>query len=435
MSFFLSGVHLPHRKRTEKCEPAEMPPPKTVILPMTMHIGTPARPTVKKGERVCVGTLVGEAQGEVSANIHASVSGTVAKIEDITLASGAKCPAVFIDSDGLMEKEPSLSAPEVKTSEEFLAAVKKSGIVGLGGAGFPTHVKLASGARTLIINAAECEPYITSDTYTLTHRGADIESAVSLFQKFLGVEKVIIGIEKNKPDAIAKMREIATKNEDVELKILPEVYPQGAEKVLVYHATGKVVPAGKLPQDVGALVLNCTTAASVAEYMRTGMPLVKKCVTVDGDAVKSPQNVLLPIGTPLSDVFDFCGGFSHGVHKVLYGGPMMGVAVPSLSLPVLKNTNALLAFGKESAVRPRSTQCIRCGLCMAHCPVRLAPFNIAKAYKNGNAEMLFRLRADICMDCGCCTYVCPAKRPLAETNKMAKILLREYMKTRKEGAK
>ncbi len=430
MAFFKRGVNVPKNKNA-RLVPKETASPKTVILPMTMHIGAPAQVCVKKGERVYAGTLVGKATGEVSANIHASVSGIVAKIENITLASGAKCPAVFIDSDGLMEKEPSLAPPELKTREDFLAAVKASGIVGLGGAGFPTHVKLASGAKTLIINAAECEPYIVSDTYTLSHRTAEIEEAISLFAKYLGIEKVIIAVERGNTQGAEKARGIA----GAELCLLENVYPQGAEKLLVFSAAGKVVPAGKLPQDTGVLVLNCTTAAETARYMKTGIPLIKKCITVAGDAVASPQNVIVPIGTQLSDVFDFCGGFSREAHKVLYGGPMMGISVPHLSAPVLKSTNAVLAFGKESAVRPRSSQCIRCGLCMAHCPVKLAPFNIAKAYKNADGEMLLRLRVDICMECGCCSYVCPAKRPLAETNKMSKILLREYLKTRKEGAK
>ncbi len=434
MSFFLSGVGLPHKKQTAAGVPRKIKPQGMVVLPMTMHIGAPARVAVAKGAHVYIGTCVGEAQGAVSANIHASVSGTVAKIEEITLASGAKDSAVFIEPDGLMEKDPSIAPPRVKTREDFLAAVAGSGIVGLGGAGFPTHIKLAARVGTLIINAAECEPYITSDTYTLTHRADDIAAAIALFREFLGVEKIIIGMEKGNP-AIRKMREIALKSGITELKILPTRYPQGAEKVLVYHATGKVIPAGKLPADVGASVLNCTTAAEIARYMRTGMPLTEKCVTVEGDAVASPQNVIAPIGTPLAEVFEFCGGFSREAQKVLYGGPMTGIAVPSLSLPVMKSTNAVLAFGAESAVRPRSTACIHCGLCAAHCPVRLAPVSIAKAYKNGDAEMLLRLGADICMDCGVCSYICPAKRPLAETNKLAKALLRKQLKTRKEGAK
>ncbi len=433
MSFFLSGVGLPHRKQTANSVPRKMRP-QTVILPMTMHIGATARIAVAKGAHVYVGTCVGAAQGAISANIHASVSGTVAKIEEIPLASGANDIAVFIESDGLSEKEPSLAPPEVKTREDFLAAIAKSGIVGLGGAGFPTHIKLASGAKTLIINAAECEPYITSDTYTLAHRADEIMHAIALFEKYLGIEKVIIGIEKNNP-AIREVREIALKNSIAELKILPTRYPQGAEKVLVYHTTGKVIPAGKLPTDVGATVINCTTAAEIARYMRTGMPLTEKCVTVEGDAAKSPQNVIVPVGTPLADVFAFCGGFASEAHKVLYGGPMMGIAVPSLALPVLKNTNAVLALSAKSATRPRATACIHCGLCASHCPVRLSPFKIAKAYSMGDAEMLLRLGADICMDCGACSYICPAKRPLTETNKLAKALLREHLKTQKEGAK
>ena len=440
MSFFLNGVHLPHRKNTAGFESVELPLPKTVVLPMSMHIGKPARPTVKPGDRVYVGTVVAKADEGLSSPIHSSVSGEVKKIDEILIAGGAKVPAIVIEADGLSEKDPNLAPPEVTNKEEFIAAVKNSGIVGLGGAGFPTYAKLdvkePDRADTLIINAAECEPYITSDTRTMLERTGDIEEGIALFEKFLGIEKTIIGIEENKKEAIARMRSIAAKNSRVNVKVLPSVYPQGGEKVLVYHTTGKVIPAGKLPLHVGCIVCNCTTLAEIAEYMRTGMPLVKKCVTVDGGAVAAPKNVTAPIGTAISDLLAFCG-LREEPKKILFGGPMMGIAVPSADLPIMKNTNAILAFTQKEAARPRSTQCIHCGMCAAHCPVRLAPMNIAKAYKNGNAEMLAKLRVDVCMECGCCSYICPAKRPLVETNKLSKALLREHLAAQKgkEGSK
>lgn len=441
MSFLLHGVHLPHRKNTADMEPVRMSAPSKIILPMSMHIGAPAIPCVKAGDHVDVGTPVGTPNGYVSSPIYSSVSGTVKKIEDILLSSGKPCPAVIIESDGLMTPDPNIVPPQVNCYDDFISAVRQSGVVGLGGAGFPTHVKLnvkdTSRIQELIINGAECEPYITSDTRTMIDKAHEIENAVSVFEKYLGIKKTIIGIEENKKKAIAKMQEISKRDPRVEVKILPSIYPQGGEKVLVYHTTGKVIPAGKLPLDVGCIVCNCTTMAAVSNFIKTGMPLVTKCITVEGSAVKEPKNVIAPIGTPISDVFEFCGGFSEEPHKILYGGPMMGISVPDTSLPVLKNTNALLAFGKKDAVRPRSTQCIHCGLCVSHCPVNLSPVGIARAYKSGDAEALLKLRVDICMECGCCSYVCPAKRPLVETNKMSKTLLREYMNAQKakEGAK
>lgn len=441
MSFYLHGVHLPHRKRTADMAPVRMGDPSKIILPMSMHIGAPSVPCVKAGDAVFIGTKVGEQSGYVGSPIYSSVSGTVKKIENILLSNGKLCPAVVIESDGLMEYDPDITPPTVTGYGDFIEAVKNSGVVGLGGAGFPTHVKLdvkdTSRIEELIINGAECEPYITSDTRTMVDKANEIEEAILLFEKYLDVKKTLIGIEANKKEAIAKMRDISKRNSKVEVKVLPSVYPQGGEKVLVYHAAGKIIPAGKLPIDVGCVICNCTTMAAITNFIKTGIPLVNKCITVEGSAVKEPKNVIVPIGTPIADVFEFCGGFKEEPEKVLYGGPMMGVSVPDMSLPVLKNTNALLAFSGKEAARPRSTQCIHCGLCASHCPVSLSPLNIARAYKSGNTKELARLRVDICMECGCCSYICPAKRPLVETNKLAKNLLRESANANKakEGAK
>ena len=433
----LKGIRVPHRKNTYLSSPAEMPPPKSVTLLCSMHIGKPAAPVVKVGDRVLVGQPVAEQSGFISSPVHASVSGTVKKIEDILTSSGTYVPAITIESDGLMERHESVTPPVINTREDFISAVRASGIVGLGGAGFPTYVKLDAkeGVDTLIINGAECEPYITSDSVTLLSRGEEIIEAIGLMKKFIGIKKVIIGIEKNKKEAILNMKKLAAGDDSITVKALPSSYPQGAEKVLIYNTTGKVVPAGKLPADVGCIVCNCTTAAEIADYIKTGMPLVKKCVTVDGGAVKSPQNVVVPIGTSLADVFEFCGGFSEEPAKILYGGPMMGISVPSPDSPVLKNTNAILAFGKADATAPRTTACIHCGRCVNHCPLGLVPTEIEKAYKAKSGELLEKLQVNLCMECGCCSYICPAKRPLVQTNKLAKATLRDYIAKKQAKAK
>lgn len=428
MSFFLNGVHVPHRKHTMDQSAAYMPAPKSVTIPMSMHIGAPARPTVKVGDRVYVGTPIAEAVGMVSSPIYASISGKVTKISDFLLAGGNTASAVTIESDGEMQVDPAISAPVVNSREELVEAIRASGTVGLGGAGFPTHVKFnvdPSRVEALVINGAECEPYITSDSVTMTERIDDIEYGILAIKKYFGMKKIVIGIENNKKRAIASMKTLEKKIEGLRVSVLPSVYPQGGEKVLVYHTMGKVIPTGKLPIDVGCIVCNCTTIAAIGSYLKTGMPLVKKCVTVDGGSVKNPQNVIVPIGTSLADVFEFCGGFVSDPEKVLYGGPMMGITVPNLNAPVLKNTNALLALTEKEAKIPKATACIRCGSCTNACPFGLAPASILLAYKKKDTALLEKLSVETCMECGCCSFICPANRPLVQTNKLSKALLKE----------
>ena len=440
MAFSLQGVRVPHRKNTADKPAVRMEAPKTVTIPMSMHIGAPAKPVVKVGDLVRVGTLIAEAGGAVSAPIHASVSGKVTKIADFLLSDGRIVPAVVIESDGTMAADESLTPPTVDSRESFIEAVKSAGIVGLGGAGFPTHFKLnADPAKIehLIINGAECEPYVTSDTLTMQERSADMELALEAMKTYLGIRHIIIGIENNKKKAIESMKALMTKVAQgctAEVKVLPAVYPQGGEKVLIYHTTGKVVPMGKLPIDVGCVVINCTTLATIGAYLRTGMPLVEKCVTVDGGAVKEPKNVLVPIGTSMAEVFDFCGGMANEYPaKVVYGGPMMGIAVPDTSAPILKNTNAILALTEKEVKLPKTTACIRCGSCTNTCPFGINPAEIARAYKKRDAAALNDLSLMACMECGCCSFVCPANRPLVQTNKLAKVFLKEEQA--KEGKK
>ena len=433
----LKGIRVPHKKNTAQSVPVRVPVPKTVTIPMSMHIGRPAKPVVKRGDTVKVGQLIAEADGYISAPIHASVSGKVQKIDEITTAMGTKVAAVVIESDGLQEVSETVQPPDVHDLTTFVDAVRHSGSVGLGGAGFPTFVKFSfnndlSVVDAVVINAAECEPYITSDTRTLLDRADEVFEGIALLKKYLKVKRYVIGIENNKPEAIAKARELAAKTDGVEVHVLPAAYPQGGEKVLVYNTLGRMIPQGGLPLDVGVVVINVTTLAFIAKYIETGMPLVEKCLTVDGSAVKTPKNVIAPIGTPIEDVLASAGGCKSEPAKVLYGGPMMGIAVPDLSAPILKNTNAIVAMDEREARPPKTTPCINCGACLNHCPLRLDPRAIAQAYKKGEAEELKALCVDLCMECGCCSYVCPAKRHLVQTNKLAKAVLREYQAKQKK---
>lgn len=431
----LHGIKVQHHKNTASDSPVRLPDPPEVVIPMSMHIGKPANVVVKKGDSVKVGQLIGERDGFVSVPIHSSVSGTVTKIDEITMSAGQKVKAVFIKSDGLGEMYEGITPPEAVDFESFVSAVQESGVVGLGGAGFPTFIKVnvkdLSKIDELVINAAECEPYITSDTRTMIDKPDFVFKGIEAIRRFMGVKRFIIGIEDNKREAIKIMKDYASRAEGVEVKVLPSIYPQGGEKVLVYNTTGKIIPKGGLPIDVGVIVGNVTTVAFIAEYLETGIPLVEKCVTVDGSAVNKPTNVIAPIGTPIGRLFECCGGLKCEPAKVIYGGPMMGIAVPSLDVPVLKMTNAVIAMDEKEAAPPKTTQCINCGNCLSHCPFRLDPKGIMHAYNTDDRAALEALCVDLCMECGCCSYVCPAKRPLVQTNKMAKIKLREYLNEKK----
>ena len=428
MASKLRGIKLKTGKATEGMASVKMPAPKTVTIPMSMHIGKPVTPIVKVGSEVKVGTLIAEDTNNLSAPIYSSVSGKVTKFTDLTTSSGEVVQMVVIESDGEMTVDENIKKPEINSKGDLITAIKNSGMVGLGGAGFPTYAKFTSDkpVETLIINGAECEPYITSDSATMVEKADDIKVAIEAIVKYFNVKEVILGIEKGDGEAEQKMRGVESSVTGMEVKVLPKLYPQGGEKVLIYHTTGKVVPTGSLPIDVGCVVVNCSTMAGIGNFIKTGMPLVERCITVDGASVKEPKIVVAPIGTPLKDVFDFCGGFKEEPFSVLYGGPMMGVAVPDLSAPVLKQTNAILALTQKETAVPKETNCIRCGACVTNCPFGITPPAITKAYKNKDAEAAIKAGAELCMLCGCCSYNCPANRPLVQTNKLAKDLVKEY---------
>ena len=431
---FLGNTHIPHHKNTAELSPVKMPTPAEVLLPVSQHIGAPATPVVKVGDEVKVGQLIAEQTGYVSAPVHAPVSGKVVKIENCLFSDGKEIPSVRIESDGLMTVSETVVPPCVEDLDSFLAAVKASGLVGLGGAGFPASVKLDAlkkgGIHTVVINAAECEPYITSDTRTMLDNPEEIYEGIALLEKYATtVEKFVFGIEKNKPACIAKMKEIFKDDPKVSVATLPALYPQGAEKVLIHNTTGGIVPEGKLPADIGVLVINVTSLTVLAHYIKTGMPLVEKCVTVDGSAVSDPKNVIVSIGASVRDVLAFAGVDLDKVGKVLFGGPMMGIAICSLDEPIGKRTNALTVMTVEDSREREATACIHCGKCVDACPMKLDPCALSKSLDYGAEDKMARLeeyRINLCMECGCCSFVCPANRPLVQNNRLAKTALREY---------
>lgn len=427
------GVKVDHQKNTAETEVVRIPEPQKVVLPMQQHIGAPCTPTVKVGDTVAIGQVIGDSDKFVSAPIHASVSGKVSAIGNVKLPNGAVVQGVTIESDGERRLYDGIEPPKADTKEEFLKAVRASGLVGLGGAGFPTHVKLNvppdKNVDTLVINAAECEPYITVDYRECIDNSWDILSGIHIIKDMLGIENVIIAVENNKPKAFEVLKRIADSDnysgDHTKLMSLESRYPQGAEKMMVQSATGRKVPPGKLPADVGCIVMNVASVAFVARYIKTGKPLVSRSLTVDGSAIAEPKNVRVPIGTSIADIIDFCGGFKEEPRKIITGGPMMGLSITGTDLPVIKNNNAILAFTEKDAKLMQEGDCIRCGRCAAACPMSLVPTLIERYTKAGNTDALKKIGVNVCMECGSCAYSCPAKKPLVQTMRAAKAFLRE----------
>ena len=438
---FLGNTRLPQRKNTAGMQAIRMPAPTEVLIPVEQHIGASATPIVKAGDEVKVGQLIAEAPSAFSSPIHSSVSGKVVKIDSILRSNGKTVQAIRIENDGLMTPYDGITPPEVTDLDSLVATVHSSGIIGLGGAGFPTAIKLEGAKKqkitTLILNGAECEPYITVDTRTMLDDADLISEGVELLLKHLpDLERVIIGIESNKPECIEKLNEIFADKAEVTVSALPARYPQGAEKVIIRNLTGITVPAGKLPADVGVMVLNVTTVANIARHLRTGMPLVEKRLTVDGSAVNSPKNLIVPIGSSIRDVLDFAGGLKEDAAKVILGGPMTGFAACSLDEPILKATGAVIAFTEKDSVHLKTTACIHCGRCVESCPHKLNPTAFTKALgisaEAERMQALSDLGITLCVECGCCSFVCPANRPLMENNRVAKNALRSYTAARKD---
>ena len=414
-------VKLKQNKRTAGMRAVRMERCEQVTLLMRQHIGAQCLPCVKAGERVLAGQLIGGSDAEVSVPVHASISGTVRRIGTVRLPDGGESQAVVIASDGLME-HVEYQPPTVNSQGEFIAELRASGLVGLGGAGFPAYAKLRGAARPgscagkadiLLVNGAECEPFATADHREMLDSAPDIAEGIRQICRWMGIEKAIVGVEDNKPDAIALLR-----GHGIAVKKLPSRYPQGTEKKLIHSLTGRVVPLGRLPFDVGVLSMNVSSVAFLGRYMRTGKPLISRMVTVGGDACPTAMNVRVPIGVCLRELLAFCGAGDADPAKIVVGGPMMGVAVPDLDTVINKTDSTVLLLSASQQKPERA--CIRCGGCLFVCPMRLQPFKLDQAVLAGEREALAKLRAPACVECGCCSYVCPAGRDLAQRIKRGK---------------
>ena len=425
----LGGADVPHWKNTQDGSTVFMPEPKQVNIVMSQHMGPPCEIKVKTGDNVKIGQVIGDSTAFMSAPIHASVSGTVKGIEEMLMPNGARVSSVIIESDGQKTRYENISPPKVADSESFASAVRASGLVGLGGAGFPAYIKLSpkQPVDTLIINAAECEPYITSDYRVIMEDTSNILDGIGFIMQYVGVGRCVIGLESNKPKAIEKLKEMIPSDSNISVVSMEAKYPKGAEKVILYETTGRTLPEGKLPSDVGAVVFNVSSVAFIGQYMKDGLPLVSKRVTVDGGAVVSPQNVITPIGTSIKDLISFCGGYKAEAKKLLYGGPMMGIAVRDDSYPILKNTNAILAFDAGQVEMYSESACIRCGRCLRTCPMNLMPLRIEDCFNRSDMEGLEQYKVSLCMECGSCAYGCPAKRHLVQAFRLAKAHLRKAL--------
>lgn len=425
---FPGGTHPKEHKSITAGKPiTEAKASDKVIVPLTQHTGSPAKPIVEKGDRVKIGTKIGELTGFISANVHSPVSGEIEKIDLYLHPGGGEVLSVFIANDGTDKWENS-SDRDINSfsAKDIIDIVKEAGIVGLGGAAFPTYVKLSpprgKSYQTLIMNGSECEPYLTCDDRLMIEKPEEILLGGMLIARAIGVERCVIAIEENKPDAIREMEKLV-RNYGFELAVLKTKYPEGAEKQLIWAITGREVPSGGLPIDVGVCVQNVGTALAVYEAVRFDKPLIERVVTVTG-AVKHPSNFKVRIGTSFKQLIDDAGGYLGEAGKLIAGGPMMGIAQYSDEVPIVKGTTGILIQKKEESIPPLQTPCVRCGRCVDVCPMRLLPTRILAFIENDDFSTAKELGVLDCMECGCCEYVCPARRPLIHNFKLAKVRLR-----------
>lgn len=429
---FRGGVHPDDAKRYTKSLPIVVAHcDDEMEFPMRQHIGAECVPCVAVGDEVFVGQKIGDSDAFVSAPIHSSISGKVTAIDVRTYATG-RTAVVVIENDHAYKVDPNIKpAPHFSelSPEELVARVRDAGITGLGGAGFPTHVKLSppkdKQAEYVIINGAECEPYVTADHRVMLERADLVLYGIEAEMKILGAKKAFICIEDNKQDAIDLFC-VATKGTpDIDVVVLKKKYPQGSEKQLIDACLRRRVPAGKLPIDVGVVVDNISTAAQIATTLKTGMPLIDRVVTVSGDGVKNPANYQVRLGTSYKTLFEQSDGFEEDIRKVIAGGPMMGQAQFSLEDPVIKGTSSLLALREKSARYFAESSCLRCGKCVDACPMKLIPMSLCDAIRARDFDRIEKLHLSDCMECGACSYICPARRQITQTNRLGKTLVKE----------
>ena len=439
MRTFRGGVHPNDNKDATKMKPiVDLIPPKELVFPMSQHIGAPAVPCVKTGDTVCMGQKIADAGGFVSACIYSSVSGKVKGIEKRLHPNGSLTDCIIIENDGLDTPAPELSDGERDykklTADETVGIIRDAGIVGMGGATFPTHVKLSppkeANIEYVIVNGAECEPYLTSDHREMLEHPEDIILGLCIMMRIFGLKDGYVGIEDNKPDAIESMQKRAAEIDDASIHIvaLKTKYPQGAEKQLINAVTGRKVKPGQLPWQVGCIVSNIDTVAAVARAVVRHQPLISRIVTLGGDALKNPVNYRVRIGTPFSYAIEQSGGTVCEPAKILMGGPMMGLAVPSIDVPVIKGTSGILVLSSKSARLQNETACIRCAKCVYVCPMKLQPNLLDKSARSNDFDELEKLNISDCIECGSCAFICPSKRRQVQQIKIAKAKLRERAK-------
>ncbi len=422
----LHSVRLPHFSASAEQSTRKIPAPEVVAISMAQHIGAPCEPCVAVGDKVKIGQKIGDSEAFMSAPVHASISGVVKEIKDVMNVFGRLCKTVVIENDNKNEMFEGLEPPKCDTREDFIKAVRESGAIGLGGAGFPTHVKLGFDKNKvkidyLLLNGAECEPYITSDYRELMENSDNVLAGIDLIMKKFEIPNAIIGIEEDKLAAIDKLTKLAVRYPNIKVQKLPGAYPQGAEKVLVHSLTGRVVQEGKLPSDVGCVVMNVSTAGFIYGYIKTGVPLVRRRITIDGNIVNNPANFFIPVGTLLHSIVGFAD-VRKQPDRIVLGGPMMGSCAFDPDTPLGKTNNAVLLFA--DTVEQKPTNCIRCGRCVRACAANLMPTELEQAFDARDVKELQRLKVNLCMNCGACSFVCPAKRNLAEKNQLAKDFLR-----------
>jgi electron transport complex protein RnfC len=441
-TFAMGGIHPEENKISTSAAIEQMPLPKQVVVLMNQHLGAPATPVVAKGDKVKVGQLIGKAEAFMCANVHSPVSGTVNKVDVCKDPFGMAKPAIYIDVEGDEWEESIDRRPEIKREcnlepKQIVDKLKEMGIVGLGGATFPAHIKYSipegKKAEYLIINAVECEPYLTSDHRVMLEHAEEICIGISILRKALGVPNAYVGIENNKPDCIAKMRETATKFDGIIVEPLKMKYPQGAEKQLINAITGRKVPSGKLPIDVGCVVSNVGTTFAVYEAVQKNKPLIENILTVTGKHLPSQHNYQVRIGISYADIIkQAMGELPATTGKVISGGPMMGKAMCNLDAPTVKGASSVLVIDEDEATRARETACIRCGKCMQACPMGLEPYLFSSLVRNGRIEEAGEHNILDCIECGCCFFSCPANKPLLDEIRLGKNKMRAILAAKKK---
>lgn len=429
---FRGGIHVEEYKNTRRCRIEALPAPDFVSIPLAQHIGAPAAAIVKKGDAVTVGQKIGEVTGALGCPVHSSISGTVTDIVKKISQNGVPVEHVVIQNDYKEILCPDIHPISKKltdvTADEVISIVREAGISGMGGAAFPTYAKIQSAlgkVDKIIVNCAECEPFITANHRLLLEQPASVINGVKILLKALGVRTAYLAVEDNKMDAIEKLEELTEGSKMISVKVMKTKYPQGDERQLVYAITGTEIPAGKLPADVGCVIFNAETCAAIYRAFAFGTPLISRIVTVDGDCVKRPRNILAPIGTPVSDLVNFCGGLVRPPKKIINGGPMMGAAQWDTEMPVTKSTSAVLLFSEHLGKKNVPAQaCIRCGKCIRNCPMHLMPMYIAQFAKIHDLKRAEEYGAMSCVECGSCSYNCPGGVEIVQHIRVAKAAIK-----------